>query len=313
MARRKRGGDAVSLDSLLDTMANVVGILVLLLVVVQVSVGGALERIMGDVERPTAAQLEAAEADWLLASDELEEREAEWQSLGAPALGDDDEEKLARARAKLDEVELALAAAQGELTRVEVALDRAGDQPFESERVVRLPDPRPPPRGAEEINFFCRYERINHASLPRLFSALDSGWRESIGANSWDQNIPRSEFGRVIDFFRQRKVGDGPYRWMVRPDRRGARIEAVLQWDDPGAGLTAKDLRDEHSSFAIRLQSLRKDSHYLRFYVWGDSFEVYLAARRIAEDAGFAVGWRVFPTEMDPVVGPSQEGSNRID
>lgn len=315
MARRRSASSegAVSLDSLLDTMANVVGILVLLLIVVQVSVGGALERIWGDVEKPTAAQLEAAEGEWHAVSEELERKRAQWQALGAPARGDDDTEKLARARARLDELELAIAAAKGELTRVAVELEDAGDQPFESERVVRLPDPRPPPRGATEINYFCRYGRMNGADFGRIFGALRSGFAEVTGAQPWDREVPVSELPRIASYFSSHRVGDGVYRWGVRPDPSNMRLEFILRWADTGAGLTTKDLRDPHSRFAVRLQTLDPDHHYLLFYVWSDSFEVYLQARRIAEDAGFSVGWRAWPAEVDPVAVPRAGRTYGID
>jgi len=294
-------------------MANVVGILVLLLIVVQVSVGGAVERILGDVKPPTAAQLEEAQEEWLLASQQLEERRGQWQALGEPRQGSDDVEKLARLRARSDELELAIAQARGELARVEVAVEKLGDKPYESERVVRLPDPRPAPAGAREVNFFCRYGRVNVANLPRLFSALDAGWREAIGAATSEMNIPTADYPRIIQYFAQRRVGDGPYRWSVQPDAQSGRIEASLTWADTGAGEQAGDLGKTGSDFAMQLQNLDPAAHYLRFYVWGDSFEVYLAARVLAEEKGFSVGWRAFPIGMDPVVGPTREGENRID
>ena len=50
MARRKKGNAGGSLDSLLDTMTNVVGILVIVLVVTQLGVGDAVNRIGNNIE-----------------------------------------------------------------------------------------------------------------------------------------------------------------------------------------------------------------------------------------------------------------------
>lgn len=315
MARRKSaaGAGEVSLDSLLDTMANVVGILVLLLIVVQVSVGGALERIWGDVEKPTPAQLEAAQEQWRLVSQELEQKQARWQALGMPARGDDDEEKLARARARLDELELAIAAAKGELTRVAVELEDGGSKPFETERVVRLPDPRPPPRDATEVNYFCRYGHMNSADFAQIFGALRQGFAEATGAQPWDREVPVSELPRLASFFASRRIGHGVYRWDVRPDANNMRLEFILRWADPQAGLTVKDLEEPHSRYALRLQTLDPDDHYLLFYVWSDSFDLYLQARRIAEEAGFRVGWRAWPADLDPVAVPRAGRTYGID
>ena len=55
MARSARRGEAESLDSLLDTMANVVGILVMLVAVSQLSLGDAVERIREHAGESAAA------------------------------------------------------------------------------------------------------------------------------------------------------------------------------------------------------------------------------------------------------------------
>ncbi|MEE3328129.1 MAG: hypothetical protein VX252_12405, partial [Myxococcota bacterium] len=65
MSRRRSSSrrEGESLDSLLDTMANVVGILVMLVAVAQLSMGNALERIAEDVVpvELSPARVEAAE------------------------------------------------------------------------------------------------------------------------------------------------------------------------------------------------------------------------------------------------------------
>ena len=49
MGRRRRTEDGPSLDSLLDTLTNVVGILVILLVVTQLGVEEAVDRISQEI------------------------------------------------------------------------------------------------------------------------------------------------------------------------------------------------------------------------------------------------------------------------
>ncbi len=60
--RRKNGGSVGSLDSLLDTMTNVVGILVILLVVTQLGVRDAVDRITSD-KQVSPEDLAAAKAE----------------------------------------------------------------------------------------------------------------------------------------------------------------------------------------------------------------------------------------------------------
>ena len=55
--RRRRGGATDNLDSLLDTMANAVGILIVLLAVTQISVSDAVARLRSELEsRPELSQ-----------------------------------------------------------------------------------------------------------------------------------------------------------------------------------------------------------------------------------------------------------------
>jgi hypothetical protein len=37
--------------------------------------------------------------------------------------------------------------------------------------------------------------------------------------------------------------------------------------------------------------------HYITFYVFADSFEVYLAARKIVDDLKLEAGWKPYPKD----------------
>ena len=57
--RRRRGGSGQgNLDSLLDTMTNVVGVLIVVLIVTQVNVSSAAKRIRADLPDVTVAMME---------------------------------------------------------------------------------------------------------------------------------------------------------------------------------------------------------------------------------------------------------------
>ena len=63
--KERKGSEGQSLDSLLDTMANVVGILVVLVAVMQLAVGDAVERIVeeGVLQSVTLPEVEAMEEE----------------------------------------------------------------------------------------------------------------------------------------------------------------------------------------------------------------------------------------------------------
>lgn len=305
-----------NLDPLLDTMANVVGILVVLVAVTQLSVGDAVERIKArSGSHPvTRVEVEAAEAEreevedalvaargrlaamtptarrpgMLLAeaAPALERLEAlpersDVASLGRAAL----EARLRDEAVALERIEQGVASRQERLGRIELAVS---DIPEEIRpKIARLPDPRPPPAGAREIVFFCRYGRIMPLDFKGLRAALKAGITAALGQ---DRLADERDVPFLVNFFAKQAVGDDDFVWSFRDE--GARsLFADVHWRDPGQGEGLADLRRGGSAFAAHLAGYSPRSHYARFFVWSDSFETYLEARYLAESAGFDVSW----------------------
>lgn len=324
MARSRRRPAQQSLDSLLDTMANVVGILVLLLAATQIGVGEAVERIRSLGAAPTEEAMGEARDRAAALGERLASLRDEWAGVSARAerveraLGERglEAEALPGRVAALAERRRRLSGevddARARLARIEVEVEEARSGALARDRVVRLPDPRPPPDGAREALFFVRYGRLVPVDREALFRSLERGWRAAVGAEPWELEVPAQDVPRVVEHFEREVVGWGPFRWRV--DRRSATaLEARLTWARRDAGEAPAELELPRSAFRRRLERLDPEQRYLRFYVWGGSFEAYLEARRLAEEAGFAVGWRPFPDELDPVVGPSLERPERVD
>jgi hypothetical protein len=83
-------------------------------------------------------------------------------------------------------------------------------------------------------------------------------------------------------------------RWRVI-ERATARIHR-LEWRRTDIGETPEQLQSPRAALRELLTQIDPKKEYLYFYVWGDSFEAYLEARRLAEEAGFQVGWVPIPT-----------------
>ena len=82
--QRDSGGNGASLDSLLDTMTNVVGILVILLVVTQLSVNEAVERIGEELKKTfDPDEFARVESTAALAKKERETLEAQLAALSS--------------------------------------------------------------------------------------------------------------------------------------------------------------------------------------------------------------------------------------
>jgi len=311
--RRREGGQ--NLDSLLDTMANVVGILVVVLAFTQLHIGEAVRRIhTGEVEsarRTDDALLRAgqdAHAEALRLAHDLADaragageirREVAALSRETDHLHNRDDHGL-HDRAQVvaaivrefhdADVEYAkLAALRARREQLEVRMREAEHVQARSVHQIRLPDPRPAPRDTQERVFFCRYGRIVLVDFDELYDQLNAGLR-SAGASPHS-----SGFGAAlwIDHFQRLDVGNAAFRWRLS-DRAGVGVAARLAFRDPAIGDAREDLLDPDSAFQRALDAVAPGTHYLRFHVWSDSFASYLLAREVAEARGFSVGWRAY-------------------
>jgi hypothetical protein len=94
-------------------------------------------------------------------------------------------------------------------------------------------------------------------------------------------------------------VGNQALRWHVL-DLGPGLLFAQLEWRQRDYGETLDVL--ERSGSVYRREILRYNPRriYFRFFVWDDSFEVYLEARKIATEAGFSAGW-IALAEHEPI------------
>jgi Na+-transporting methylmalonyl-CoA/oxaloacetate decarboxylase gamma subunit len=322
------------MDSLLDTMANVVGILVVLVAVMQLAVGDAVDRIVeeGVREPATLPQVEALEEDReavteaiLAARGRLEalppspERPGLLLDQAEPLLeildalpGPEEmvlrnveklREALAQeARATVD-LEIRLAKEEKRIVRLDSLL--AASPAEKRPRVVRLPDPRPPPRGAEEVVFFCRYGQVFFLDRRQMLERLHLGIEHALGES---RALTEADRPWLENFFRKQGVEWSNFVW--RFDDPGPRtLFAEMVWRDREAGEDVADLRIEGSQLETSVQGKDPARQYIRFWVWPDSFEVYLEARYLAEAAGFDVAWTAVPGEEE--IGVDLIGRNR--
>jgi len=316
--RPRRRRPAENLDSLLDTMANVVGILVVLMAVMQITVGDAMDRIR-DIEirsvqlapeeaqraRDLASRLEALEQRWrdevegdAPPEQEIARLDAEIDALRAES------QVAASARADRDRLQTTLAERRATLRRLEDEVEtsgqqlaslrlRVGDSPAraaDAGRVARLPDPRPALPDTEAVGVFCRYGRCFEVDFEFLSARLSREVGRVLGADPRTTSIGFDEMVQLANHFEVTDVGSDTLRWRLK-HRAGNQLHGLLRWRSRDAGETLDELRAGDSSYRALVGSLDPNRHYLFYRVWGDSFDVYLEARRIAEEAGLAAGW----------------------
>lgn len=342
MSRRRRS-TGENLDSLLDTMANVVGILVILLAVTQISVSEAMKRIRSMEGGPAlldAAAVDEAAEGARSARAEVERLEVELAALetdpeateeqlaayreaaeqardrGFDAIADLDpddlEQVIARREGNVEMLRGAIASAQRTLSDLKEQAGSA-DEKSPLVKAARLPDPRPAPAGAESVVFLCRFGRCFHVDLERLFDAMNAGMRDALGVVRVPTQLTPYEVQRLIEHFARHSIGNQELR--LRFFDAGARAPFGLRvdWRDETAGENDVALSQPGSDYRKVLTTRSPAGHYFKFYVWSDSFDAYLAARELATDLGFSAGWVTFPPEADLFVSSGNLESDRVD
>ena len=339
MSRRRsaRRGEGQNIDSLLDTMANVVGILIMLVAVAQLAVGEALERIAEgalSVEM-TPASVEAAEREREEVEEAIVRARGELEAMEATALreglllevaepllekleglsgpdrlrGENPEALAARVAEqglRVRELEQSLAADRRQAAQLDALLTGL---PTETRpKIARLPDPRPPPRNKRPLVFLCRYGRVSPVDGLELREQLTDGIRLALGRV--EQGYSPAEREWVANFFDKHRayLGSEDFYWSFQ-DEDPRSFFAGLSWREEKAGDSLAWLRLGHSRFAGVIAAASPGKRFVQFWVWPDSFEVYLEARYLAEASGFSVAWH--PVEGRHPVGVQLLGPTR--
>ena len=290
--RRRNRGDSQNADSLLDTMANVVGILIVLMAVTQLTVNDAMKRIrvweseeavdLRESQEEARAQLASIGGIDLTRTLELARlREHIRELTGLPSKQETAtvSADVARRRMQVRKLEASIAEKREQLANLQILLAEVEERAQEEGVALRLPDPRPAPLASRRVVLFSRYGRVFD---PR-FESLERELGDVV------ERAPRP----LTRYFRAYDIGNELLRWQLVDDATG-RV-ARLEWRHNEIGETLAELRSPKASFREQLAAYDPKSHFLLFYVWEDSFEVYLEARQLAEETGFAVGWQPLP------------------
>lgn len=295
MAGRPRRAILDNLDPLVDTLSNVVGILVIVIALTQLELGDALERVTrlatsstdvgatrvdDALARRRQAILDRTDAEPGEATRLAEELLDALKALPEAALREDEEGAAAEALAEL----------RREVERVEAALDAGREQQDELARVperlvARLPDPQIEVGVVSWI--LVRNGRIHPVDRATLMTAGSRAIHRVLRHVSVGEVRP-DEFESAALYLRKRNVGTDGFRWRLVPEPVPG---VVLEWPGARSGLLPGQLA-ESPRWRRWLAERSPDEDFIEFRVWSDSFEAYLEARQAVEAAGFRAGWR---------------------
>jgi membrane-associated HD superfamily phosphohydrolase len=317
MARRKSTEVGLNLDSLLDTLTNVIGFLLIMLVLLQLGMSQAIERIR-EID-PTAfsiseADVEKSEERAKQRSEEIVESQQEAEALSEemallkdPSKATDADvipldqakQQLTDVKSKVDEKEKEQKIKQAEVARLKERMGRTPRKAAPPPNEIRMPDPRGAPAGSSAMWVMCKDDGVTMIDVdlvraeikkrlkdPRARAAL---MKKTLGGAAQGVYDP----DKVRDLFRQKPYKTRDYAAQVKTfdNRASANIEIAML---PGGGEDIKQMKRATSKFRRTLKTAKEKNKYIRFLVYPDSFEAYLTARSITDQANVAAGWEIF-------------------
>lgn len=319
-----------SLDSLLDTMTNVVGILVILLIVTQLNVSEKVREIRELLPEVSVEQL-------VLLKKDLNHLNASLQSLGAEGSHPDsliNELKLKKNKlssqvvqlkdeiSKIPTIKKGVLLTHDDLKKSETLLKNkqgAAEKSMKTIRsiesqlskgvtkmkglptkVVKLPDPRLAPKGAKALLFLCTNNRVYYVDQERLRKTFASMIQARRFKEDKDGNIDPEQ---VKSYFSRRKKGDKFFNVNMNQLNGHYHSKNLMTIEaKKNQGSSSKSMNAGLSSFEKMIKnivsenkkSLKEKGHekwYIRFFVSSNSFEAYLSARQISDKHKLAAGW----------------------
>ncbi len=332
MKRRfRQDDDDAGLDSLLDTMTNVVGILILVLIVTQM---GVTEKVASMTANFTVTEQELQDARVDLEKQQrdlqkLREQEKTVSSINIEsererlkrmedqltsrqrtiqqqtkqanefALRIDSDRKRAaelekemeNSKAKRQELDVALKESIAQRTRLTALLDKTPRVATPRATAVRIPDPRPAPAGAREATFVCAHERVFPLRLTHHRNYASQAAKQLIAANNLDLG-PAVGIDPVK--FTELFVEMPPPAdafFTAEYYVAGNRWPRIRFIPQVDEGASIQAMSNRSSGMMKLIKTLNPQQFFCRFYVLPDSYAIYAKTRRAAARQKLLAGW----------------------
>lgn len=327
MARRAKNNDeGVNLDSLMDALTNVVAVLILVLILVQTEVTNKVQEFFENLEPATPEQVEKSK----LALAKLEEKKKEQEEKlkeepPTPEQIEEEKRKIALLEkdAVLDESLLANLSRlreleaearkerdleqeesntlQKEIAELEARLDDTPVLEAAPPTVVTIPNSRDIPSNAIIYYALVMNQRVHfidpYTPAEKYYEITKKNrteWlRQRIKQKGTDRYI--LDHKKVMDAFKDFDFGNTRNQKVFLPAVPvQVRLALDIVPDREEGGTSLEELSLPNNNFADILKVLSRDRKaVLMFRVNPDSFNTYLVARQLADDAGVPAGWEV--------------------
>ncbi|MFK8114187.1 MAG: hypothetical protein AB8B91_18440 [Rubripirellula sp.] len=331
--KRRRGDDDDDggLDSLLDTMTNVVGILVLVLIVTQMSISEVVSRITAEntideaeleklsqqleIKRAEVDELEQILVDPLdidaekqreelakkkelldrrkkeLAKKKQEQNEFSMRMAEDRKLAEKNKQQIADTEAKRDELRTLITTSQERKEQLEAMLDKTPRVAAPADVQVSIPNPRPAPTGAKQFILVCADDRLHPVNVDYVRKDAEQKVKAIIARYSLDRD-PAKGIDPAAFAKHYEKLKEQDEFFNIEYFVERDRYPRIRFIPREGRGASSKEVANPRSRVRTKyLSQVDVSKYYARFYVLPDSYGVYMTSRRLFANAGMLAGW----------------------
>lgn len=322
--------DDGGLDSLLDTMTNVVGILVLVLIVTQMSVAEVVTRITTEnkvdeesvaelnqqleIERTELRDLEKilvnpidideeklrqelqlnkdllARKKELLAEKKKEKNEFAIKIQKDEELAKKNQKMVADNEAKRKELETLISNSLEKKATLAAQLDKTPRVKAPADIKISIPNPRPAPPGSKQLMIICSGNRIYPVDIEAF--RKDAELKAKTIVNRFNLNRDPAKGIDPEKFTQQYEKLKNPADYFdVEYYVQGNRWPRFRLIPRENRGAIGKELVNPRSRLRRWFNGVDFNKYYARFYVLPDSFDVYVLARRFFSNNKILAGW----------------------
>jgi len=327
--RKKHPEEELPFVALMDTMTNVVGVLLIVLVMVGISISSSVKKILSELppitieefeklakqlkEQPKEQQTpedvlkktDEAIAQIKKITDELKTIDLtdEQQKVKFVDL-EDIRKKIDRAKYDRDKEKVEMDKLFAEVDHLKKLLDDTPVFQPPPPKYVRIPNPRPVPEGATRESFLISKGRVIYLNDRAFLDVVQREmlkYRDALLADNHPKitsatppaSIKYSK-DKMLAWAERARIGDRTLQVKLAALPTAPVFNLSLTPVE-GAGEIEQDLRNPASFFQRAMRKFKSEPNkVVWFYVAKDSVETYLIAREVADSIGVPVGWQLY-------------------
>jgi hypothetical protein len=324
MAKRKSSeGEALNLDSLMDTVTNVVGVLMIVLIMVSLNIANSVNKILSELPPVAIEELErlklkivdnTPKQDPQKVEDETKKLEQqlkkvveELKTLDLSAQKQDvkfmdlDEvrkkiqDNKKQRDAKKTQTDMLLA----EIDKLKALLDTTPVYTPPPPTVVRMPNPRAMPEESVQHLMLVAGNRVHYlneqAFLKLAVDELQKAGKTLQHATS-TADKPVFDHQKSAEHLTNRPVQNRQLKLSPEIVATISRLRVKLE-PMPEAGENVEQMKNPASNYQRLLRKLKEDpKNVVSYLVFKDSVETYIVAREVADAIGTPATWKMIGT-----------------